>query len=84
MQKVLASVLDVYKLHFLRMYKADEYEQGERLSWDEIRKILYSDAEPGKEAETVSNDGKYTARGEGGRADLGRPPKPESVIDPRS
>ena len=68
-QKVLASVLDVYKLHFLRMYKADEYEQGERLSWDEIRKILYSDAEPGKEAETVSNDGKYTARGEGGRAD---------------
>lgn len=69
-QRVLTSVLGVYKLHFLRINKADEYEQGERLSEDEIRKILYSDEKLRASAEIVSDDGKYTARGEGGRADL--------------
>ena len=67
-QRVLAAVLGVYKLHFLRVYRADEYEQGERLSEDEIKKSLSGGSAPADlwaSSDIVSDDGKYTVRYEG-------------------
>ena len=66
-QRVLASCLGVYDLTTLRRYKAEEYEQGERISEKEFVKILYGDTFPLPKKEICSDDGKYTVREEGGR-----------------
>ena len=66
-QRVLTSSLGVYDLTTLRKYKAEEYEQGERISEKELAKILYGDTFPLPKKEICSDDGKYTVREEGGR-----------------
>ena len=68
-QKVLASLLGVYRLHWLRYYKADEYEQGVHLSNEEIRKRMYGEKDPWYLSEIVSDDGKYTVSYEGRDSD---------------
>ena len=64
----LTEILDRYALPLVQ-WAVDVSDAG-FLSEDEIRKILYSDEKLRASAEIVSDDGKYTARGEGGRADL--------------
>ena len=73
MQAALASALYVYNLYYLREKKAEEYEQGERLSTAEITEMMYGDVASAMKGtvrkEILSDDGKYTVRLEGGRSD---------------
>ena len=70
MQKFFVSALEVYDLNRLRRNKAEEYEQGERFSREEILMIRDGDLELWKRKEAVSDDGKYIVRLEGNREDM--------------
>ena len=68
-QKVLASALGVYSLHRLRRENPERFEQGVRLSQEEIERTLYGDQDPWNRPAVLSDDGKYRLTVEGGRAD---------------